>query len=140
MWNIIAFTSLGFLIGNLVGLTSESTIVSLIGLLFVFAGSSAISFMHKLSEHEKINASKAIMSLSISCLVGVYASAVISDNQLLTFEENMSNKRDTIASRKYIRENIISEVNQIDKMKADNEISVDKAYEKLYKLIINKDN
>lgn len=140
MWIIISFTSLGFLIGNLVGLTSESTVVSLIGLLFVFAGSSAVSFMHKLSDHDKNNAGKAIMSLSISCLIGLYASIIISDNQLLTLGKNTSNSRETIASRKYVRENLISRVNDIDRDKGNKRITTEEAYEKLYKFIIEKGN
>ena len=44
----IAFAALGFLIGNLVGLTGGPISASTIALLFAFGGGSAVGFLPKL--------------------------------------------------------------------------------------------
>ena len=139
MWNVFAFMSLGLLIGNLVGLTAESTVSALIGLLFAFVGGSAISFMHKLSVQEQIIASKAILSLSLTCLLGVYIGITVSDNQWLTLDSQISAQRLSVMDRKYVRENLLEKAHAIDQQKANKQITVDAAYEELYKLVTSEE-
>lgn len=138
MWNIIAFSALGFLIGNLVGLTAESTVTALIGLLFALIGGSAISFMHKLSDREKLIASKAISGLSIACLIGVYTGIFVSDNQVLTRKENQSSTRVSVSDRKYVRSKLINRAHAIDQRKANGFLSAEAAYKELYQFVTSK--
>lgn len=135
MWTIAAFLALGFLIGNLAGLTSESITNTLMGLLFAFAGGSAITFMHKLDEIARANASKAIFSLALACLLGIYSGIFISEHQLLSPHEQKVAGRANIESRKYLRENLFPLAQTIDQKKANGHLTPEEAYEQLYKLI-----
>ena len=51
---VFAFACLGFLIGNLVGFSSGSTLSVLIPLLFSFAGGSAIAFARRSGKHNSV--------------------------------------------------------------------------------------
>ncbi len=158
---LLAFVCLGFLIGNLVGLSAESTLSVLVPLLFAFAGGSAIAFLHKLSTpSEQRTAGIAVIGLSLSCLLGVYVGIVVSEYQLLSPTENVveslpqtgqetnlgsddsspqPSSRASIADRKYLRTVDISLVNQIDHRLKAGEFTTARAYEELYRLVSSGD-
>jgi len=84
MWLILAFSALGLLIGNLVGLSATSIVTPLLGLLFAFGGSSIIAFLHKLSGDDRKAAAQAVLAISLACLVGVYSGVLINQYRVLT--------------------------------------------------------
>jgi hypothetical protein len=84
MWLIVAFAALGLLIGNLVGLTAQSVVSSLLGLLFAFVGGSVLVFLEKLTPEIRKLAGQSILALSVSCLIGTYVGIVVSEWQLLS--------------------------------------------------------
>lgn len=135
MWTIFAFIALGFLVGNLIGLTAESVTSAVLGLLFAFGGGSAIAFIRKLDPTERVLASKATLALSLSVLVGVYAGIVVSEYQLLTPDRQLASKRVSVSERKYLRESIISSVHSIDQRYANKQITLQEAYREMYQLV-----
>ena len=139
MWIVLAYTSLGFVIGNLVGLSAESVTSSILALLFAFGGGSAIAFVQKLDAASRKIASIAILSLSLSCLIGVYLGIGISEHQILSPQTEPSVQRSSIESRKYLRENLASKANAIDHRYQNEQISLQNAYDNLYELIREKE-
>ena len=134
--HILAFTALGFLIGNLVGLTAESVISAILPLLFAFGGGSAIGFFHKIDQESRQWASTAILAISLSCLVGVYSGIAVSEHQLLTPAERKYVRAEaSIAESKYLRSYLASEADQIDQLKSTGALSPEEAYQALYKLL-----
>lgn len=132
---IIAFTTLGFLIGNLMGLSAESTLSTVLPLLFAFGGGSAVAFLHKLEQCERRNASIAITALSLSCLIGVYSGIYITEHQIISPSEVKQARLSSIESRKYLRSININSVEQIDTKLKTGGLSTKQAYEDLYNLI-----
>jgi len=126
----LAFIALGFLIGNLVGMTSSSAVSALIPLLFAFGGGSAVAFLQKLDRETQRRASVAIISLSIACLVGTYTGIVVSEYQLLSPATNkpIPDKR---VERTYLRSSTISLVNAIDAQRTKGNLTTEQAYDKL---------
>ena len=138
--SFLAFTALGFLIGNLVGLTSDSVVSALLPLLFAFGGGSAIGFFHKLEPESRQLASAAILAVSVSCLAGVYIGIAVSEHQWLTPQERRQERVDqTISESKYLRSYLMSEANQIDQMKSTGALTADQAYKALYDLVHRED-
>ena len=71
----------------------------LIGLLFAFAGSSAVGFMHKLDKESRSDAATALMSLSIACLIGLHAGIFVglsmrSENLKFTSAINLTGQKE----------------------------------------------
>lgn len=135
---ILAFVCLGFLIGNLVGFSSGSTLAVLIPLLFTFAGGSAVGFLPKLPVDTRRLAAGAVIGLSLSCLAGVYTGILISERQLLSpayIREAASIKPTTRVERGYLQAAVFSEAAVIDQKYRANELSAQEAYEQLYQLV-----
>src|SRR5688500_11854820 len=99
MWLIVAFSMLGLLVGNLVGLSATSVVTPLLGLLFAFAGSSVIAFLHKLTQQDRKVASYAMTALSVACLVGIYSGVLVNEYRLLTPKHRRWQQVDTAATR-----------------------------------------
>ncbi len=137
MWIFLAFTSLGYLVGNLVGLTAASVTGTLISLLFAFSGGSAIAFMHKIDADARTRANKAILALTLACLVGVYTGIYVSDNQLLTKDVTKIRERRTIEANKYTRNKFLSKANAVDQRRANNHLTWEEAYKELYEFMIS---
>jgi hypothetical protein len=151
MWLILAFASLGFLIGNLVGMTASSVVVPIAGLLFAFVGGSAIGFLHKVDAHTRTLASKAILSLCLSCFVGVYLGVAVSEYQLLTPGRNKAvqasvksagkpilDAADSLGTRKYyLRADVISSLDDIDDRYVNHHLSAEEAYQQLHTLLLS---
>lgn len=145
---VLAFATLGLLIGNLVGLTAESIVSSLVALLFVCGGGSAIGFLVGLDADRRKAASVAISSLSLACLVGIYTGILVSEYQLLTPPERRAegakfsigesiplSATNRTLKNVYVRAFLTTEANQIDQLKVTGKMSAEEAYEALYKLI-----
>lgn len=138
MWIILAFLFLGFLIGNLVGLTAASVTGSLIALLFAFGGGSAIAFVHRLNASSRKLASYAIVALSFGCLIGIYLSVFVTEHQLLTPESyRKPPSMSSVEARKVLRTDTTHRVNIIDQLHKSGQISAEKAYEMLYESIMH---
>lgn len=132
----LAFACLGFLVGNLIGLSAESTLGVVMPLLFAFGGGSALAFLHQISEANRRTAAKAVVSLTLACLVGTYAGIVVSERQWLTPVE-LRSTGGSIEDRKVLRSLAIAEVDLIDTRYKLGEISAADAYERLHKVVIN---
>ena len=132
----LAFICLGFLIGNLAGLSAGGVARTLLPLLFAFGGGSAVAFMQKLEPDNRKRAAVAIIALSISCLVGLYSGVLVAEYQWLSPEKEKAHlTRASIEARKYVREHLVSPANKIDTKLTNNELPIREAYEQLYKLI-----
>lgn len=133
---LVSFLMLGFLIGNLAGLSAEGIVRDLLPLLFAFGGGSAVGLMNKLDERAKRTAYQAIFALSLSCLLGAYTGILVSEYQILTPESRRETRRElSIEQSKYLRSQLMSEADQIDQMFSTGVLTQDKAYEALYDLI-----
>lgn len=126
----LAFIALGFLIGNLVGMTSASVVSALIPLLFAFGGGSAVAFLQKLDNLAQRRASIAIVCLSIACLGGTYAGIVVTEYQLLSPQTNkqIPDKR---SERTYLRSTTTSLVNAIEAQRTKGNLTTEQAYDQL---------
>ncbi len=144
MWNIIAFAALGFLVGNLAGLTASSVTTSLLSLLFAFGGGSVIAVIQKLDQEHRRLAAQAICALSVACLIGLYASILVCEWQILSprngglseaLQTSRGSLRDSIASRKYLRDHIVDPARAIDMQYKNGTLTCEEAYEQLYSLV-----
>jgi hypothetical protein len=152
LWFVLGFGALGLLIGNLVGLTSESAVTPVMGLLFAFAGSSILALLGKISQEDRQLAGKAIFMLCACCLIGIFLGIVVDEHKLLTpgeFREARiqaalkaesspnSHASEASASSKYLRSDFIRRANAIDAHKANGDISVDQAYDQMFHLALD---
>jgi hypothetical protein len=149
-----AFASLGFLVGLVTGLTSSSVAASLLGLVFALLGGSTIAFFDKLEGKKLDFALQAILAMSIACVIGLGQGIAACEWQLLSppgsrptadtratsppGSRPTTEEQDTIAGRKYLRSHLIPAANAIDMEKQNGEITVEKAYEKLYAVVQNE--
>ena len=136
-----AFAGLGLLIGLVTGLSASSVVASLLGLLFALMGGSLIVFFRKMEEEQLALAYKAMFALSTACIVGVVVGIVIGEWQVLSPRASgiSSEARDTIESRKYLRDHVISKARAIDVSKRQGEINAEEAYEELRALIVDEE-
>lgn len=156
---VLAFASLGFLIGNLVGLSAESTLKIILPLLFTFGGGSAAAFIPKLEPADRRVVAAAVVALSLSCLAGVYSGIVVCERHLLspaatplvagvptTGATPASVAQDSIADRKYLRSVDMRTVDVIDQkfrtgaFNSQQGENAQQAYEQLYGLVTKGEN
>jgi hypothetical protein len=136
MWIVIGFAALGLLIGNLVGLTSESTVSSLISLLFVFVGGSILALLHKLSAKDRVIAGASVLSLSVCCLIGIYVGILVNQHHWLS---PLNIKGTPVTTRQmddrfYLRAAPVGRAHEIDQEKQQGRVKADDAYERMYGL------
>lgn len=132
---IFAFACLGFLIGNLVGLSAESTLSVVLPLLFAFGGGSALAFLHKLQPSDRRLAAAAVAALSLSCLLGTYGGIMVSEYQILSPTRGDPVSSSAVVDRKYLRTVDISVVQLIDQRYKAAEYTAERAYEEIYRLV-----
>jgi len=161
MWITFGFAGLGFLIGNLIALTSETIVSSFISLLFVFIGGSVLALLDKLNEHDRKIAGSSILSLSLFCVFGVYTGVLIDEYKLLSppnarpaARAESSNNGAKKEARNgpegdkmtptaavdtdrhpYVRSGEPTPANQIDRLK-DKTINPEEAYQRMYRLAV----
>jgi hypothetical protein len=147
MWIVVCFASLGFLIGNLVALTSESAVTPILSLLFAFVGGSVLAFLHKLNENDRGVAGKSVLSLSACCVLGVYVGIWVNQHRLLSPPSRVmaatapqDQKQPSVAVREdrrddyYLRSSRTNELDLVDRRKQQRLVSTDEAYEQVYEL------
>lgn len=132
MWLIIGFATLGLLLGNLVGMTSESVVSQLVGLLFVFVGGSIFTLLSKLNHHQRILSGKLLMAISLATLVGVYSGIAVSEFRLLSPRAVASLAN--YEPRKYLRAAPLERSNGIDIKRAAGLLTPEEAYAQMYEL------
>ena len=76
---------LGFTTGFLTGMSSSPLAVSMIALLFAFAGGSAVTLLTKLSRSQTQLVGALVLALSVGTLLGCCIGVVVNENRLLTF-------------------------------------------------------
>jgi hypothetical protein len=130
------FVCLGFLIGNLTGLSSDGVTRALLPPLFAFGGGSAVAFMQKVQPDVRRRAAAAIVALSLSCLVGVYSGIVVAEYQWLSPDsEKALEVRVSVGARKYLKEHLISPAKTIDTKLSSGELTAEQAYDQLHRLL-----
>lgn len=136
---IFAFSSLGLLIGNLIGLTAESVVSAFLPLLLAFVGGSIIAFISKIPIADRIDASLAVSALSLSCLVGLYISIAASEHQVLTPDYSSDlqvGAEESIEDRKYLRSEQLELTHAVDQRFRNGQIDAAEAYSKLREIIL----
>jgi hypothetical protein len=137
MWLVAAFLTLGFLVGNLAGLSSAAITNTIIGLLFAFGGGSAVAFLQKLDANARVHAGRAIFAISFGCLFGVYTGILVAEHQLLTPERERHKRADQRAKledRRYTRGEVANAAHAIDQHLTNGRIELREAYRQLYDL------
>jgi hypothetical protein len=144
MWIVIGLGALGFLIGNLVGLTAHSVVTAVLSLIFAFAGGSIIAFLGKVAPDDRKLAGQAICALSFACVVGLYGGITVSEWHVLSpkiFRPAASMPAVSKApptnvpaslANKYLDSNAVSAIDSIDLLYRRKLITAGEAYEKLY--------
>jgi hypothetical protein len=147
MWIVIGLAALGFLIGNLVGLTAHSVVTALLSLIFAFTGGSVIALLGKVSPDDRRLAGQAICALSLTCLLGVYSGIAVSEWRVLSPRTQSTTLAETDKGsgkgelgptsivNKYLNSGEASAVESIDFQYRKHAITADDAYEQLYKEI-----
>jgi hypothetical protein len=131
---LVAFAALGFLIGNLIGLSAESTLSVVLPLLFAFGSGSAVAFLHKLKPEDRKLAGAAVTALSLSCLLGAYSGILVSEHQILSPTRPPPAPGQTIEARKYLRTIDVRPLELIDQRYKGGEMTAAEAYEALYQV------
>lgn len=143
----IAFVSLGFLVGNIAGMSASPVAATVIASVFTLAGGSALALFQKLQEADIKRASQSIAAFSVSCLFGLYVGILVTEYQLLSptnqQSETQSATADTRWDKKYVR---TSEINNIDleylrereaaKTVEERAVAATKAYAKLLETLL----
>jgi hypothetical protein len=132
MWLILGFAALGLLLGNLVGMTSESIVGQLVGLLFVFVGGSVFALLQKLNNDDRALSGKLLMSISLATLVGVYGGIAVNEFRLLS--PSTVALFDKSGSNKYVRSAPLQRSAGIDVKRASGLLTAEEAYAQMYEL------
>jgi hypothetical protein len=138
---VVAFLSLGVVVGTLVGLSASSLAQGAIGLLFAFGGGSAIALSEKLSPSKQLFACAAIASLSIGCFIGIYTSVYASEHQLLTPQGTRVTDaagHTSVEARKVLRSELMEQVIALDQMARTGRITYENAFEQLKDDVANE--
>jgi hypothetical protein len=127
-----AFAALGFLIGNLTGLSASPIAQILVPALFALIGGSFIAFLSTVPHDDRRVAAGAIMGFSLACLVGTYVGILVNVSQVL------GSQSANLESYSYLRTDSMGQVEAIDARKRNGEINVEKAYDELITLLRKK--
>ena len=100
-----AFGIFGFYVGSLCGLSSSPVTITLMPLLFTFAGGSIFTFFGRMNDVTRKAAFSALGFASLGALIGTYTAIVISSNNLLGPKSSV---QDTTSS--YLKSEHISNI------------------------------
>lgn len=78
-----AFGIFGFYVGSLCGLSTSPVTITLMPLLFTFAGGSIFTFFGRMSDVTRKAALSALGFASLGALIGTYSAIIISAHSLL---------------------------------------------------------
>jgi hypothetical protein len=86
---LIAFGSLGLLVGSVSGLSSSELTIPLFGFLFSFVGGSLLSFFGKMSRTPIILSCIALASFSVAMLLALYVGLFIKVNEVMFLDSKI---------------------------------------------------
>lgn len=141
----IAFASMGFLVGNIAGLTSAPITKALLAAVLTFGGGSIIAFQTKLSKERLLpGALDAVAAFSLATLIGLYGALYVTANypSLLsaptptsaTSSQSASAPTSATSSSKPLRSGSMDNVQEILRMVSNGTMKPEKAAKKLKKL------
>jgi thiol:disulfide interchange protein len=99
----LGFLMLGLTTGFLTGMSSSPLAISMIALLFAFAGGSAVTLLTKLSRPQTELVGALLLALSVGTLIGCCAGVVVNENRLLTFRSLMARGTQTEHQESYLK-------------------------------------
>jgi hypothetical protein len=128
----VAFLALGFLVGNLTGLSASPLAGIIVPAAFTLVGGSALAFLSKVPERDRPIASGAILLFSIGCLLGVYIGVLVNTQQWLGPRPFVtSSDQDKSHSSSYLRSETLRQSDLIDQRVRGGEFTREQAYQKL---------
>ena len=142
-----AYFMLGLLVGQLVGLSSDSIAKPLISTLFAFGGGSILVLLGRLKQDDRAPALLALLGVSTGCLVGVYLGLYVDTHHLLsplstTHEATHSDTQATHTGTQatgqffYLHDaQAASAADMIDAQYRSKHITPTQAYDELYQLV-----
>ncbi len=137
---IIAFVSLGLLVGHITGMTSAPVSNNLIGLIFAFGGGTAISYLRKIPEKDRRAAAICIASLCISCLLGLFSGILINEYKLLSPKSADSSDFNQLGSSKYLKKSKLDKIYLIHHKYRVEDITCVEAYDEIFSIVTKTDN
>lgn len=121
----LAFFALGFLVGNVTGLSASPIATALVPALFALAGGSVLAFLKGLSAEDRQLAGRAIIGFSVGCLAGLYLAIIVTSKQLLG-PGGPAGEREP-----YLRSSEQSAATRIDQRVRQGDISREEGYNQL---------
>lgn len=138
---LFAFTMLGFLTGNLIGLTRESVVNGFLPLLFAFGGGSIVAFLGKIDEDIRPLAAWSLGYVCLSCIGGIYFALLVVEHQWLTPSVTRIADQQGISSidaRKLLRSDALEKAVVIDQQVRNGQLSYEEAYDEL-QMVVQED-
>lgn len=114
----LAFASMGFLVGNIAGLTSAPITQPLLAAVLAFGGGSIIAFQTKLNKERLLpGALHAVTAFSLFALLGIYMGILVSEYQLLSPVNNIADNKtsDSIDNKNpYLRSSVSRKIDELE--------------------------
>src|SRR5437764_10448594 len=101
-----AFLALGFLVGNLTGLSDSPIATLVVPTLFTFLGRSILVFFAKVPQSDRPVISRSLAFFCLACLVGTYLGIMINTHGWLGPKSGISSS----SGGRYLRANELSEI------------------------------
>ena len=102
---LISFALFGLFVGSLCGLSSSPVTLTLMPLLFTFAGGSIFAFFGKMSAATRTAAYTALGAASFGGIIGTYAAILIASHQVLGPPRDLSE-----GAKGYLRSGSITQI------------------------------
>jgi len=109
-------------------MSAQSLSQTVLAAIFALFGGSLLAFFEKLSVNGQTKASVGLLAISLGALVGVYSGVYINEHQLLTPLPLRTKSEPT----KYLRENVLTDINAIDSKYRTGILTAKEAYEQLH--------
>lgn len=120
----LAFASMGFLVGNIAGLTSAPITQPLLAAVLSFGGGSIIAFQTKLGKERLLpGALDAVAAFSLATLVGMYGALYITAK----YPSLLSSPTLAVSSQKPLRSGSLDTVQEVLRLVSNGTMSPEKA-------------
>ena len=132
-----AFAVLGLLVGTLLAFSAQSLAQAVLAALFAFFGGSILQIMATRTRAFQLAAALATLALSLGTIAGIYSGVYVNEYQLLSPIDHRGNEgtgNAALGSRKYLRENLLKQADEIDSKRRSGAITLEDAYEQMFKL------